>query len=209
MGFYEDLESVVLDPKIMRLAERRAGSRELALDAVQATYLAVSRVKDPEGILDLAAFVWTSLIREINHQRTRASCFTPVEDIASAGEQGDSSSGHSLPDSVEHEVEIRRLAQSVLDRLDGHCEQLMAAIPGRSANPLQYRIAIVAAARAIFLMLIQGSVTSADWNAALKSSCSWFAEDGLSPDLTYQRLSRGRLDVRMLLQRLVPREQLG
>jgi DNA-directed RNA polymerase specialized sigma24 family protein len=209
MGFYDDLAIVARDPAIMRLAERRAGSRELAQDAVQATFLAVSQVKDPERIADLHAFFRTALIREIIHQRTRSS-FIPVEDIASAGEQGDSSPGPRPPESVEHAAEIRRLAQSVLYLLDIHREQLLAAVPGRSPDQRQYRVGILAAARAIFLLLVEGSVASADWNAVLRSSYSpWFAEAGLASCAADQRLSRGRLDVRMLLQRLVPRDQIG
>ena len=209
MRFYDDLATVVLDPAIMRLAERRAGSRELARDALQATYVAVSQVKDPERIMDLPAFFRTSLIREISHLRARPAPI-PVEDIAAASEQGAASSGRTASDSVEHEAEIRWLARSLLNRLDIDREQLMAAVPGRSAYPWRYRIAILATARAIFLMLLQSSVASADWNAALKSAYSpWFAEAGLASEAVDQRLSRGRYDVRMLLQRLLLRYELG
>jgi hypothetical protein len=209
MAFYDDLAIVVRDPAIMRLAVRRAGSRELAQDAVQATYVAVSQVKVPERIVDLAAFFRTSLIREINHQRVRPSPI-PVEDIAAASEQQATASGHTPPESVEHEAEIRRLAQNMLSRLNAGHQQLMATIPGRSADPQHYRIAIIAATRAIFLMLLQSSVASADWNAALKSAYPpWFAGPGLASDAADQRLSRGRSDVRTLLQRLLPREELA
>jgi DNA-directed RNA polymerase specialized sigma24 family protein len=209
MGFYDDLATVALDAKIMRLAERRAGSRELARDAVQATYVAVSQAKDPRRILDLSAFYRTSLIREINHLRARPVPVL-VEDIDSTREQGSSSSRCTSPDSVERMAEIRRLAQTVLTRLDIDRERLMVAVPARSPDQRLYRTGILAAARAIFLLLVQGNVTSADWNAVLKSSLSpWFAEAGLAPCATDQRLSRGRYDVRMLLQRLVPRDELG
>jgi hypothetical protein len=53
-------------------------------------------------------------------------------------------------------------------------------------------------------------VASADWNAALKSAYPpWFAGTGLAPDAVDQRLSRGRGDVRTLLRRLLPREELA
>jgi hypothetical protein len=209
MGFHDDLALVADDPAIMRLAERRAGNRELARDAVQATYLAVSQVKAPERIVDLGTFFRTSLIHEIIHLRARPAPI-PVEDIAEAGGQEAPAGGRIPPDSVEHEAEILRLAQRVLDRLDNDHRQLMAAVPGRSADPRHYRMMIVAAARAIFLMLLQSSVASADWNAALKSAYPrWFAGAGLAPDAADQRLSRGRRDVRLLLQRLLPREELA
>jgi hypothetical protein len=208
MGFYDDLATVVLDPAIRRLALWRAGSRELAEDALQEAYSNVVK-KDPGAIDDLRAYFIRALVREINHLRARPAPI-PVEDIAAASEQGAASSGRTASDSVEHEAEILWLARSLLSRLDIDREQLMAAVPGRSAHPWRYRIAILATARAIFLMLLQSSVASADWNAALKSAYSpWFAEAGLASDAVDQRLSRGRYDVRMLLQRLVLRDELG
>jgi hypothetical protein len=209
MGFYEDLAIVAQDPAIMRLAIRRAGSRDLAEDALHETYWNIARVADPGSIRDLGAFFRTCLIREIGHLLTRPGAI-PVEDIAAAGEHEASSSGRTPPDSVEHEAEIRRLAQSVLRRLETGHGPLMAAVPGRSPDPQYYRIAVVAATRKIFLMLLQGLVTSADWNAALKSAYPlWFAGAGLAPDAVDQRLSRGRSDARMLLRRLLPPEALG
>jgi hypothetical protein len=208
MGFYHDLAKLVGDPVIRRLAIRRAGSRELAEDALHETYLNVAK-KDPGVIDDLRAYFVRALIHEIGHQRTRPRPI-PVEDIASAGEQGVAPSGRTPPDSVEHEAEIRRLAERVLGQIDTDGEQLMAVIPGRSADPWHYRIAVVASARAIFAMLLQGPVASADWNAELRSVYSpWFAEPGLAADAADQRLSRGRYDVRMLLQRVLPRYELG
>ena len=209
MGFSDDLAALARDPDTRRLAMRRAGSRELAEDALQETYWNVARMADPGSIRDLGAFFRTSLIREINHLRARPGPL-PVEDIAAAGGQEAASSGRPSPDSVEHEAEIRRLAQCVLGRFETDHGQLVIAVPRRSADPRYYRTAIVAATRKVFLMLVQGSVTSADWNAALKFAYPlWFAEAGLAPDAADQRLSRGRSDVRRLLQGLLAREELG
>jgi hypothetical protein len=208
MGFYEDLAIVARDPAIMRLAIRRARSRELAEDALQETYWNVVK-KDPTVIDDLRAYFIRALVREIDHQRARSTAI-PVEDVAAAGEREAASSRRPPSDSVEHEAEIRKLAQTVLSRLETDHGQLMAAVPGRSPNPQYYRTAVVAAARKIFLMLLQGWVASADWNAALKSAYPlWFAGVGLAPDAVDQRLSRGRSDVRMLLRRFLAWEELG
>jgi DNA-directed RNA polymerase specialized sigma24 family protein len=68
VGFDQDLTRVAQDPAIRRLAERRAGSRELAEDAMQETYYAVARVKNPETIRDLGAFFRASLVNQTNHQ---------------------------------------------------------------------------------------------------------------------------------------------
>lgn len=208
MGIREDFVRIALDPAVRKLAVRWAGSRELAEDALQETYWNVVK-KDPGSIDDLRAYFIKALARETNHQRAR-SRLVPVEDIATVVEQRAASSGRTPPDSVEHEAELRRMAQSLLKRLDVERGQLMAAVPGRSTDPWRYRSAIVATARAIFLLLLQGSVTSADWNALLKAKYSpWFAEAGLEPYATDQRLSRGRFDVRTLLQGLLPRDELG
>jgi hypothetical protein len=208
MGDHDDLARVALDPAIQRMALRRAGSRELAEDALQEVCSNIAK-RDPGGIDDLRAYFITALVRQISHLRARPAAIL-VEDIDAAGEQGAASAGGAPPDSVEHEAEIRQLARRVLSRLDADPEQLMAAVPGRSDHPRRYRVAIIAAARAIFLLILQGQVASADWNAVLKRCYArWFAEAGLAADATDQRLSRGRYDVRMLLQRLLPREELG
>jgi hypothetical protein len=207
MGDHEELTRVAHHPAIYRLALRRAGSRELAEDALQNVCSNLAR-KDLGAIDDMCAYFATALVREIGHLQARTPDI-PVEDITAVGEQKAASSGYLLFDSVEHEAEVRQLAQRVLDKLDAECEQLTAAVPGRSADPRQYRAAIIVAARAIFLMLLQGTVASSDWNAALKTSYAWFAEARIAPDVIYQRLSRGRLDVRTLLQQLLPREELG
>jgi hypothetical protein len=208
MGDHDELKRVASDPAIRRLATGRAGSRELAEDALQEAYSNVVK-RDLGAIDDLRAYFIRALVREIGHLRARPAPIF-VEDIAAAGEREAAPSGRTPPDSVEHEAEIRRLAQRVLSRLDTDREQLMAAVPGRSGYPRRYRTAIVAAARAIFLLILQGNVSSADWNAVLRSVYSpWFGEAGLASDATDQRLSRGRYDVRTLLQRVLPRYELG
>ena len=44
-SFLDDLAELVQDPAIRRLAERRAGSRELAEDALQETFRAVAQTR--------------------------------------------------------------------------------------------------------------------------------------------------------------------
>lgn len=208
MGFHGDLVTLASDPAIRRLAERRAGSRELAEDAIQETIWHISR-QDVRKIDNLDAYFRRALIHEISHRLSRPGPIL-VEDIASAAEPEVAWAHPVPPDSVEREAEMRRLARSLLGRLDRDREQLMATVSRRSPDPHRYRAAIVAAARAIFLMLLQGAVAKADFNEVLKSTYArWFAEARLAHDVIDQRLSRGRQDVRMLLQRLLPREELG
>jgi hypothetical protein len=206
MGDHDDLVRVLRDRAIYRLAVRRAGSHELAEDALQEVGSKLVKM-DLGPIDDVRAYFVRALVREIGRMRTRPTEI-PVEDVTAADEQRAAASRRIPQDSVEHEAEICRLAQTVLSQLNADSEGLAATVPGRSADPQQYRVAIIAAARAIFLMLLQSMVASADWNAALKSSYSWFTEADLAPEVIYQRLSRGRLDVRTLLQRLVPQDQI-
>jgi hypothetical protein len=205
MGDHDDLVRVVRDRAIYRLAVRRAGSHELAEDALQEVSSKLVKM-DLGPIDDVRAYFVRALVREIHRMRARPSEI-PIEDFTAADEQRAAASRRIPQDSVEHEAEIRRLAQTVLNQLNADNE-LAATVPGRSADPQQYRAAIITAAWAIFLMLLQGMAASADWNAALKSSYSWFTEADLAPEVIYQRLSRGRLDVRTLLQRLVPQDQI-
>jgi DNA-directed RNA polymerase specialized sigma24 family protein len=208
MGFHDDLVQLARDPEIRGWATKRAGSRELAEDALQETYWNVVR-KDPEAIDDLRRYFFRALAHEISHLRTRPGAI-PVEDVAAADEQRAASSRGSPPDSVAHEAEVRRLAQSVLNRLDIDREQLMAAVPGRSPNQRRYRSGIVVAARTIFLLLLQGTVARLDENEVLRSTYHpWFADPSLTADVKDQRLSRGRRDVRVVLQRLVSRDEFG
>ena len=179
-GFREDLARLVHDPAIRRLAERRAGSRELAEKALQETSWSVARVRDPETIPDVRAFFVRSLLHEINHQR-RAAART----------------------SVEAEARLRLLAETLVTRLERDRDLLTTLVPGRSPDHGRYRNAVVAVAKAIVLLLLEGEVTSADWNAVLKSEYSqWYDEPGQAHDVLDQRLSRARRDVQSLLQTL-------
>jgi DNA-directed RNA polymerase specialized sigma24 family protein len=210
MGLHEELATLTGDPAIRRLAERRAGSRELGEDALHEAYCSVARVKNPESIRDLRAFFCTSLIHEINHQRTRAVP-VPVEDVSTTAEQGRApSSIRTPPGSVETEASLCLLADMVLTRLEHDRNQLLASVPARSPDYCRYRIAIVAAAKTILLLLLEGAVTSADWNAVLQSEYpQWCGEPGLARDAIDQRLSRARQDVRQLLQTIIPRHELA
>jgi hypothetical protein len=55
MGFHEDLARIAIDPEMLRRATRRAGSRELAQDAMQETARALAERKRGEAIENLPA----------------------------------------------------------------------------------------------------------------------------------------------------------
>lgn len=196
--FAEDLVRVVSDPAVRRLAERRAGSRELAEDALQETFWAVSRLKDPEIINDLRAFFLRALINQIAHLRARSTAM-PVEDISLISDKvrGELPSRYSF----ESHVNLRLLAEEWLTRLERDHYLPMESIPARSDDPNRYRMAIAKAAKKVLLLLLEGDVSSADWNMILKDEYpQWWDEPGLGRNTFDQRFSRGRSDVRHLLQ---------
>jgi DNA-directed RNA polymerase specialized sigma24 family protein len=212
MGLLDDLAKLVEDPEVRALAERRARSHELAEDALHDTFYAVAQTKSPETIRDLRAFFCKSLIHQINHQLARSMPIL-TEDIGAISDRrqgGTSSSGASLPASVAKDALLRLLAETVLTRLERDRDSLMASVAARSSNPRRYQYAMIAAARTILRLLLEGHVTSADWNAVLKSELpEWCGEPGLAHDAIDQRLSRARGDVQLLLQAIFPRDQLA
>ena len=101
------------------------------------------------------------------------------------------------------------LAEAVLERLE-QGDTLMALVPARSDDPRGYRTAIVSAARTVFGLLLDGYVTTADWNAILKTAYpQWCDEPGLARAAMDQRLSRARRDVQSLFRSLLSRDQLA
>lgn len=212
MGFLDDLAELVQDPEIRRQAERRARSHELAEDALQETFRAVAQTKDPESIRDLRAFFLKSLIHEINHQLARPKPDL-IEDIGSISDRFEGrrhSSAPSPPVSVESEALVRMLAGVVLRRLEHDRDELTTMIPARSSDPYRYQTTIVMAALSVLRLLVEGSVTSADWNAILRSGYPrWYDEPGLAHDAVDQRLSRARRDVQLLLQAIFPQDELA
>ena len=211
MGLHDDLAELVEDAAIRRLAQRRAGSRELAEDALQDTFRAVAQTQHPEAIEDLRAFFCKSLIRAINRQLT-LSAPVPAGDIGAIADsrQGLSSSGASPPAPVESEAYLRLLAEIALARLERDRAELMAMVPARSGDPRRYQYTIIEATGTILRLLFAGPVTTADWNAVLRSQCpQWCGEPGLASDAMYQRLSRARADVKFLLRAILPRERFA
>lgn len=213
MGFHDDLRRIVADPEVRRLAERRAGCRELAEDALHETYWAVARTGNPADIRDLGAFFRTSLIREINRQRTRPAPI-PTHDIEGLSDRRQVRAPHAPgtpPASVEGQAGLRILVQAVLARLKTTPEGLAVLIPARSDDANRYRDAIIGAAITILSLLLEGYVAPADWNAALRAAYpQWCDEPGLARDASDKRLSRARRDVQDLLRALFPpRDELA
>jgi hypothetical protein len=211
MAFRDDLADLVEDPAIRRLAMRRARSRELAEDALQETYHAVAKTQNPEAIEDLRAFFCKSLIRTIIRQLS-LSAPIPAGDIGMIADSRQGLSESSTPPlaSVADEAYLRLLAEGALTRLERDRAELMAMVPGRSDDPLRYQSTVIAVTAMVLRLLFEGPVTIADWNAVLRSQYpQWCDEPGLAHDAAYQRLSRARGDVQLLLRAILPRERFA
>jgi DNA-directed RNA polymerase specialized sigma24 family protein len=213
MVFHDDLATIVNDPEMRRLAIRRAGSRELAEDAIQETVRALGERKRLDEIENVRGFFYVSLIHEIDHQLGRPSAI-PAGDAGEIWDrhQDRASLAGARPPVVEWDAHLRMLAESVLARLERERARngLAALIPGRSKDPGFYRTAIAWAARAIFALVLEGYVTAADWNDILKAAYpQWCDEPGLPRDARDQRLSRARRDVQSLLRSVLSREDLA
>jgi DNA-directed RNA polymerase specialized sigma24 family protein len=211
--FHEDLVAIVKDAEMLRLAIRRAGSRELAEDAMQETVRALGERKSLDAIENLRGFFYVALIHEIDHQLGRPSAL-PVGDARGIGDRRQrltSPAGALPPVVAETDAHLRVLTEVVLARLEreGARNGPAALIPPRSRDPSLYRLAIARSAKLIFALLLQGCVTAMDWNDVLKAAYpQWCDEPGLARAAVDQRLSRARRDVQSLLRGVVSRDQL-
>lgn len=210
-GFQEELLLICTAPEIWRLALRRAGCRDLAEDALQETFYSVSRVKDPGHVENLRAFFCKALIHEINHQRGQLRLI-PVEDpeTAAGNRQQDfplSNPGHS---SVDGEAVWLVLAATWFMRFRRRRGELRAMVPERSNDPERYRLVVLAVAEEMLRTAMKGHVSWADGKKALQAGLpTWLDETGCEVETLYQRLSRARRDIQMLLKIIVTREELA
>jgi hypothetical protein len=210
VDFHEDLATIVKDAEILRLAIRRAGSRELAEDAIQETARAVAERKSLDAIENLRGFFYVALVHEIDHQLGRTSAILVGDAVELAG--GTSLARALPPISVEGDAHLRMLAGVVLARLERERARkgLADLIPGRSADPALYLSAVFRAAKVVFVLLLEGYVTAPDWNAILKAAYpQWCDEPGLARDARDQRLSRARRDVQALLRSVLSRDEFA
>jgi DNA-directed RNA polymerase specialized sigma24 family protein len=206
------IAAIAADPETFRRAVRRAGSRELAEDAIQETVRAIAERKSPVAIENLEGFFYVTLMRIIDHQLGRPAA-TPDPDIGLTSDRHQSrNSLFAQPAPVEGDAHLRILAEAVRAALEREQARdgLASLIPGRSGDPGRYRSAMVWAAKTIFALLVEGYVTAPDWNAILKTAYpQWCDEPGLAPAARDQRLSRARRDVQQLLRSVLSRDELA
>jgi DNA-directed RNA polymerase specialized sigma24 family protein len=210
--FQEELAQVWQDPGIWKLALRRAGNRDLAEDALQETFYAVARVRDPGHIENLRAFFCTALIHQIHHLRGQLGPIVPEDPatLAGARQQAIPLWSPSVPRSIDEAAVDHVLADMWLRRFRSARQQLWAVVPERSSDPGRYRDVIVAAAEEILHAAWDGNVSWADSNMDLRAAYpEWLDEPGCSQNTCHQRLSRARREVQALLMAIVSREELS
>jgi DNA-directed RNA polymerase specialized sigma24 family protein len=209
-SFHDELTRIWRDPQIRGLALRRAGRHDLAEDALQETYYSVARVKDPGRIENLRAFFCRALINQISHLRSQLNPI-PVEDPEILAEtrqrQGGAHAAAARP--VDEAAVWLQLAAAWRQRFRRERRRLLAMVPERSSDPRRYREVIVATAARILHAAVDGQVSWTDSDDALRAAYpDWFDEPGCSRDTYYQRLSRARREMRVLLMAVVGRDEL-
>ena len=208
-SFDDELARIRQDPQIWRLALRRAGSRDLAEDALQETFYSVARVKDPGRIENLRAFFCRALINQISHLRGQLNPI-PVEDpemLEGTRQQG--GRVHAVTRPVNETAVWLQLTAAWRKRFHRERRRLMAMVPERSSDPRRYREVIVATAAKILHATVDGHMNWTDSDDALRAAYpDWFDEPGCTRDTNYQRLSRARREMRVLLMAVVSRDEL-
>jgi DNA-directed RNA polymerase specialized sigma24 family protein len=209
-AFFAELLAIREDPKVRGLALRRAGDRDLAEDALQEAWYAVAQVRDPGRIENLRAYFCRTLINKVYDLRGHQEPAL-VEDFESLAEsqQGAAGCTPAPPRPVPDLVSTRLLTRIWLDRLNARRESLTKAVPGRSSDPSRYRTLIVSVAEQVLRAIVDGGVSDADSNQALRAAYSqWFGEKADAANNVHQRFSRARGDVRDVLAAIVHRDEL-
>jgi DNA-directed RNA polymerase specialized sigma24 family protein len=207
LSFADRLALLREDPGVQSFARRIARNRELADDALQEAYYAVSRVKDPTAIKDLRSYFCRAVRNKVTGM-SQQPCPRPPADIdtmlASAMPDG---RGPSLPGSPCEASGIRSAQRARW--LASIAGRPTAQIPGRSDDPDRYRLAVVEVARWALEAMLDGELSTADMNDLLISRHQeWFAAADSCTNTCHQRLSRARRDAFKLLGAVISRDEL-
>ena len=211
-SFHAELVRILNDPKVQRLALHRAGSRDLAEDALQEAFYSVARVKDPQHIENLRAFFCKALIHVIGHLSSQLAQIRVEDPESLTGylHQGAALFGPAAPSTVEEEAVMHILAEARYTRFHRQRGRLKAIVPERSSDPKRYQEVVVAVAEEILRTVTDGPISGADSNKALQEAYpDWFGEPGCAMGTCYQRLSRARRDVRAVLKAVFDRAELS
>lgn len=207
--FQQELLAIREDPEVRSLALRRAKNPEVAKDALQATYYAVSRVANPGSIGNLRAYFCRSLIHEIYRELGQLHA-TAQEDFSGLVDMRPNRvvSSSPAPRPFSESVNIRLLGQGWLRAFATRYTELAARVPRRSRDPVRYQKLIVRVAEHV-MRTILGENADVDINALLRQGyAEWFVVASSAENTRDQRLLRARADVCALLKTVVDRGDL-
>lgn len=204
--FLEQLALIREDPKVKRLARARAGDSELAEDALQETFYAVARLRNPDRIVDLRAYYCRVLLRNIHRLRSQLGAIL-IEDFGVVADTCQRKpGGEPPPPPFDEAVGSQLLIQDMLRYLATHRATLSYTAPGRSPDPARYRDVIVTVVERVLLASVAGGLGDAEQNLAFRALYPrWFAEAGVAISNVHQRFARARVDVCRLLQEITRR----
>lgn len=208
--FLEQLVAVWRDPQVKHLARGRAGDPDLAEDALQETYYAMARARDPQQIEDVRAYFCRVLVRKIHYLRGQLMATVVDDFVGLADACGRKLVGEARPLPFDEAVNTELLVRKWLRCLVSRRAALLREIPGRSPEPSRYRDSVETTAEWMLLAILGGDFRREDLNQALRAAYrEWFAEEGAASNNIQQRLSRGRADVSDLLLTIVSRDDLN
>jgi hypothetical protein len=208
--FRHELWAIWEDPEVRSLALRRAKNPEVAEEALQSTYLTVSRMANPERIENLRTYFCAVLLREIYRELSKLRVEAPA-DFAAFDDvrQGRPGINSPAPRPFQEEVQTRLLGQRWLAAFRARPE-LAARVPRRSPDPDRYRRLIVRVAENMLRVILKEDPDiNPDINEALRGGyAEWFAARDSGGNTRDQRLLRARADVSALLRTIVERGDL-
>lgn len=204
--YLEQLAAIREDPKVKNLARSRAGDSELAEDALQETYYAVARLRNPERIVDLRAYYCRVLLRNIHRLRSQLGAIL-IEDFGVVADTCQRKPGGEPPPlPFDDTVGSHLLIRDMLRYLAAHRATLSYTVPGRSPDPAPYRDVIVAVVDRVLVASVAGGLGDAEQNLAFRALYpQWFAEAGVAISNIHQRFARARVDVSRLVQEITRR----
>jgi hypothetical protein len=207
--FLEQLVAIREDPKIKNLARARAGDAELAEDALQETYYAVARHRNPERIVDLRAYYCRVLLRNIHRLRSQLGAIL-IENYGSVADTCQRKpGGEPSPPPFDEAVVSHLLVQDLLRYFTERRATLSYTVPGRSPDPARYRDVIMTVAERLLRTSDTGGLSDAELNLAFRTLYpQWFAEDGVVASNIHQRFTRARTDLSRLSPEIINRGDL-
>ena len=205
-SFLDELARIRNDPRIAWRARRAAG--DLWEDALQETYYAIAKTRDPLAIANLRAYFCTALDHTGRRMREELTSGplpageTWVMDTAPRDTGGPWASRPGRP--AEDEALEQLTSRARLNALRRRRAELGLLIPDCSPDPARYRQAIIAVAGQVLAPDRPGPATQRQLTKALCTVYpAWFCEPSCSTAALDQRRRRGRVSVQIILAAVV------